>query len=346
MSMEQPPVSSGQEKGQRTPESQESQPALKRIAELRAKSQFERVMGENSPATKIRNKEGKEFSISTVESGNDPALDEVQALFERTFGEDEVDPIETMKFAVDGVTESGEEDTPYRVVPIHNEKQELVGTFAGAPLEMLDEDGNETGHSVYFVGYAVTDPSVRQAGLAREAYISALMDAVEQADKQKQKLSFSIGECTATSEHYWNSVGWKRVYVKDPNTEEHIEVPYIQPALDFNRETGDPTMSEVPEHLMIDSFSGSPSKNDIASAYMALIEYNAFLPREEFESDAAFEKKEAYIKNITDTFKAALESEGELVLLDAKTREEMREKGAKILDHDVPGADDPENERF
>lgn len=344
--MERPPISSGQEKGQKTPESQESQPALTRIAELRSKSPFNRLSNWESPTTKIRNREGVEFSISTVENGSDPVLNEVQALFERTFGEDEVDPIETMKFAVDGVTKSGEEDTPYRVVPIHNEKHELVGTFAGAPLEMLDEDGNETGHSVYFVGYAVTDPSVRQAGLAREAYISALMDAVTQADKQEQKLSFSIGECTATSEHYWNSVGWKRVYVKNPTTEEHVEVPYIQPALNFNRETGAPTMSEVPEHLMIDSFSGSPSKKDIASAYMALIEYNAFLPREEFDNDAAFEKKEAYIKSITEAFKDALQSEGELVLLDARTREEMREKGAKILDHDVPGADDPENERF
>lgn len=324
------------------------QPALTRIAELRAKSSFTRSE-EGTAAAKLRNKEGFEYSIKTVESGKDPVLDDVQQLFEDTFSAEEVDPVETLKNAVDGVTESGTLDVAYRVVPVQNENGELMATMAGGTLEMKNGD-EPSDEMVYFVGYAVTAEQAQGQGLAKEAYVSALTDAMEIAKKQGNKLSFAVGECTASSEYYWNSVGWKRVYARQPGSAEYTELPYIQPVLEFDPATGRPAegAGEVPEHLMIDGFNRTPSKEDIKRAHAAFVLWNSAYPREEFDSDEAFETKEAYIRGILEQFDAFLDQSEDLMFMDAATRGKIRENGFKINDLYVPDSEtaDPEDERF
>jgi hypothetical protein len=168
-----------------------------------------------------------------VEDGKDPVLSEVQELLEKTFGPEEVDPEEIMRSSVDGLTPWGTEDDRYRIVLVRNQEKKLVSLFAGAQLELLDEKGNPINESVYFGGYAVTLPGKRQKGLAREAYASAIIDATKQARSEGKTLKFAIGECTSSSENFWNKVGWKRIYAKDRGSKEYSELRYIQPALEF-----------------------------------------------------------------------------------------------------------------
>jgi hypothetical protein len=348
MSLENPGLPEQESTRRTVIESVREQPALAWIATLRAKSNYERS-NEGSPTSKITSQEGKEFSIKTVESGKDPVLDDIQELFEDTFSKEEVDPIETLKNAVDGVTESGALDAPYRVVPVENAEGKLVGVMAGSPLEMKKADGTST-EMVYFVGYAVTHPDARQGGIAKEAYISALMDATSIAQSQGKKLGFAIGECTASSEHYWNSVGWERIYIKSKDSAEYVEVPYVQPGLEFDPATGALTedAGEAPEHLMIDGFSRKPTKDDIKAAHEAFVRYNSAYPREEFDSDEAFDAKEAYIQGIIETFNNFIDSGEDVLFMDAVTRGTIRQSGFNIVDHYVPGAEtaDPNDETF
>ncbi|MBX4198202.1 hypothetical protein KW782_02585 [Candidatus Parcubacteria bacterium] len=314
-------------------ESNIEQPTRKRIEALQARSKFRRSPEDSSTCT-IENAEGTTFSLSTIENGQDPILGDVQALFERTFGEEEIDPEEILRSAVDGVTPWGTNDTKYRVVPVRENNGEVVGTIAGASLDIVDANEKPTNEMAYFIGYAVVDPKIRQGGLAREAYISALMDATANAEKEGKKISYAIGECTGSSEHFWNSVGWKRIYAKDENNE-YIELPYIQPALDFDEETGEiaEDAGEAPEHLMIDSFTDTPTKEAVKSVYDSFIRYCAMWPREAFKSDEAYRVHQEYVENLTSKFKEFIDTKGELLFLDAKEREEAIKSGQIIHDH-------------
>ena len=312
------------------------QPSWRRIEELRQKSKFTRS-AEYSPNTTIENSE-QLFTLQTIESGKETSLSDVQALFERTFGAEEVDPEKILRESVDGITSWGTTQARYRIIGVRNESGQMIGTIAGAPLDLLDEHGKPTGEMVYFVGYAVIDPSARKNGIAREAYISALMDATDQAAREGKKLKFAIGECTDVSEKYWNDVGWKRIYAQEPNElTSFTEVPYMQPALDFDEDTGEVAegVGEAPEHLMMDSFgSQAPTKEDLLRAYDAFMSWNAHWPRQAFGSDEAFASHQAYTSNLEGVFAAFLESHNSLLYLDAEARTHASENNIKINEHE------------
>lgn len=314
------------------------QPSWETIKKLQKESEFTR--SSETTANCVIEIEGKKYTIETIERGDDPRLHDVQKLFERTFGKEEVDPEEVLRNAVDGHTASGQPDNKYRIITVRNEKGKLVSTFTGGVLELLDEKGESTGESVYSVGYAVTDKRNREKGLAKEAYISALIDATKEAEADGKTLKMAIGECTYTSEKFWNRVGWKRVYSQKEGEKSATELKYIQPALDFDTETGKPTedAGEAPEHLMIDSFgSGIPGKQEVAMAYEALVHYNADWPEEEFDSPDAFKNHTLYMKGIKDDFTTQLNSAEVLIFMDATAREEAQKTGTTIYGHN--GAD-------
>ncbi len=322
------------------------QPSWKTIKKLQQESEFKRS-SETEANCEIEI-EGKKYTIETIENGEDIALADVQKLFEDTFGEEEVDPEEILRGAVNGITcWNTPEMTKYRIVTVRNERGELASTFAGGQLEMMDEQGNPTGEAVYFVGYAVTSKKMRQKGLAKEAYISALIDATKEAQSQGRKLKFAVGECTYTSEKFWNSVGWKRVYSED-EPKNYSELRYVQPALDFDEDTGEIAegAGEAPEHLMMDNFgAGNPRKEDIRRAYMAFMSYNVDWPSEAFNNHKAHTRQRQYVNEVEKAFVADLNSRGDLVLLSNKERQDAKKSGIKIknyteADHGEAGKED------
>jgi len=312
---------------------QVEQPCWETIKRLQRGSEFKRS-DETLPNCTIEC-EGKRYTIEVIENGEDPALADVQKLFEDTFGQEEVDPEKILRSAVNGITSWGTPEEKYRIVTVRNEKGELASTFAGAQLELLNEQGQPTGEAAYFVGYAVTNPKLRQKGLAKEAYISALIDAQKEAQNGGRKLKFAIGECTYTSEKFWNSVGWKRVYSKEEGNQ-YRELEYIQPALDFDEDTGEMAegAGEAPEHLMVDNFGeGAPNKEEIRQSYMAFMDYNLTWPEGAFNNPEAYGRQRQYVDGITSRFVDSLKSGGDLVFLSAKERVTVKKGGTKILEH-------------
>ncbi|HCC59898.1 MAG: hypothetical protein A2402_00715 [Candidatus Staskawiczbacteria bacterium RIFOXYC1_FULL_37_43] len=312
----------------------EEQSVWKTIKQMQEGSEFKRSDG-ISANCEIES-EGKKFRIEVIEDGKDPALSEVQELLEKTFSEEEVDSEEILRSSVDGVTPWDTEDTNYRIVTVRDEKGKLVSVFGGAPLDCQNEKGEPTGEQVYYVGYAASARGSRKKGLAREAYISALIDATKRAGEESKQLKFAMGECTHTSEKFWNNVGWKRIYAQTGDKKQYTELPYIQPALDFDEKTGEIAegASECPEHLMIDSFGRMPpSKEDVKGAYDSMLHFCADWPEEAFENPQAFEVNKKYMAGVRAEFHEFLDKTDKLIYLDAENRKKAKKTGVKIRNH-------------
>jgi hypothetical protein len=313
----------------------EKQPAWQTIEKLQKGGPFERSDRHSADCT--IESEGKKFRIEVIEKGEDPEIKNVHRLFLKTFGKEEIDPQKVTREAVDGYSPDWNTHFPkYRIVTVKDERGRLASVFTGAQLDVLDENGKPTGEAVFSVGYAVTAETKRQKGLAREAYISALIDAAKQAKDEGKTLKFAIGECTYTSEKFWNNVGWKRIYAQTKDKKNYAELKYMQPALDFDEETGKPTedADECPEHLMIDSFGRNPpNTEEVKRSYEALLHYNGDWPESAFESSKAHQTHIKYMTGFKTKFKRFLDDHPQLIYLDAENREKARQQGIKIKEH-------------
>ena len=322
----------------RTPERRQEEPiAQQALARLMQSSKFTRLDASTADTTIENN--GQQFQIEMVPDGKSETLSKVQKLFIDTFGAEEVDPEEILRHAVDGENPWGETgQTMYRVHVVKDSKGEVVSTVAGGRLQLFQSDGQPMDKQMFMIAYAVTDKNARQGGLAREAYISAIMQAAKDAQAEGKKLSFAAGECTSTSEEFWNSVGWKRPYAESasqPGTYE--ELRYVQPALDFDPATGAPTEDAgvVPEHMMIDSFEGTPpTKEDVLAAVRAFYTWNNTWPEKAFDNPEAFAKHREHVQEIWKEFKKQVQETGSLTYLDKKSRAEQMRSGLRIKEHD------------
>ena len=152
-------------------------PVLERLI---AKSKFKRSNPENAN-TDLEIGE-KRFKIEAIERGDSPDISQVQDLFVEIFGEEEVDPEEILRSAVEGKTPWDTDDLcRYRIHTVKDSEGNVVSTVTGGLIDLLDNENKPTGKTMFMVAYAVTDPQARQGGLAREAYISAIMDAAKSA---------------------------------------------------------------------------------------------------------------------------------------------------------------------
>lgn len=327
----------------------EEQPALKAAEALTQKSRFQRSTLE-SPNCELEIGE-KRYQVELIESGDHPDLAQVQNLFLASFKEAEVDPEEILRAAVEGKTPWDTKELPYRVYIVKDAEGKVVSMVSGGLLPMRDHGGSDTGESVFMVGYAVTAKDARQGGLAREAYTSALIGAAADAEAQDRKLAFAAGECTYTSEEFWNRVGWKRVYAADSpgETKSYFELKYVQPAVDFDEETGEPAedAGEAPEHLMIDSFNRMPpTKEQIAQTVEAFYQWCNKWPREAFASNAAYENCIRYVEGFERKFRREIEEAGQIIFLDRQSREKALEKAIHIREYEEANHGDAGEEDF
>lgn len=320
-----------------THDAQQKQPAWNAATQLEADSKCIRTNAD-SPVTEIEIS-GEKFRIESIESKDDPTLSEVQTLFEQTFGEEEVDPEEVLRSSVEGKTPWGTDDINYRIFIVKNAEGKVISTVTGGMLDLESNDIEKTKRTMFMVAYAVTDKRVRQHGLAREAYISAIKDAAIRAERQGKHLSFAAGECTYTSEKFWNKVGWKRVYMQVPGEEnKYEETRYVQPPLDFDPATGEPAedAGEAPEHLMIDGFgSDALSKRDLKDVIRAFYQWNNRWPQQAFKNKDAFTRHNTLVDEIESVFGNDLNEHGDLKLLSQEERKKSQEEGVLIKDYVV-----------
>lgn len=317
-----------------TTESRSNQLAWKDVEKLRSQSKFTRS-NNDSPSCTL-DFEGNKYQIEHVESGESPTLSEVQDLFIRTFGEEEVDPEEILRQAVTGVEFGVPSEVKYKVFAVRDPEGKVVCTVAGGNLDLRDASGTPTGETMLMIAYAVTDKDVKQSGLAREAYISALMDCAAEAEKMGKKFVMAAGECTYTSEKFWNKLGWKRPYIESGNKQTYTELKYVQPALDFVKKTGLPKKGagEVAEHLMVRPMNGkTPSKEAVMSTVNAFYKWCNRWGEEAFSSKKAHRTNQAYVDGIADTFKKELDEGGQLIFLDQVKREKAKQQGLTIHEY-------------
>lgn len=328
----------------------EKHPALRQVGRLLERSKFKRSTIE-TPDCELEI-EGNRFRVESIQNREHPDLAQVQRLLVETFGEEEVDPEEILRNAVEGKNVSGEEEgVKYKVYTIKNGEGRVVSMLTGGLLDIQDKNGANTGETLFMVAYCVTDKNARQNGLAREAYISAIVDVVKESELQGKTLSFAAGECVSTSEKFWNNVGWKRVYKAHApgDAKEYDELKYVQPPLDFNTATGESSegAGEAPEHLMIDSFERmSPSKEQIVRTVQAFYRWCNIWPHEAFESEEAYEKHLEYSTRQEQKFIDDIKNGGSLIYLDQKSREKGRGKGVIIHDYEEADHSDAKTEDF
>ena len=327
----------------------ESQPSWRTVRRLQAESKFIRK-NPDSPVGEIEIN-GEKFTVAHIESRESPELSEVQSLFERTFGKEEVDSEQVLRNAVEGKSCFGtEEGVTYQVFVVKDAEGRVASTVTGGILDLRKKDGAPTSKTMFMVAYAVTDKNCRQSGLAREAYISAIQQAAIAAEREGKRLGFAAGECTYTSERFWNRVGWSRAYMQKPDDKKkYEEVRYVQPALDFDAKTGRPAEDAgvAPEHLMIDSFDQKPpSKEEVVQTVRAFYRWNNVWPEEAFEgNDIAYQTHLNHSRSLSAEFEGDLAENGQLIFLTKENREKAREQGLLIreyvaADHGSAGEED------
>lgn len=120
-------------------------------------------------------------------------------------------------------------------------------------------------------------------------------------------------------------------------TKSYGELKYVQPAVDFDEETGEPTedAGESPEHLMIDSFNRMPpTKEQVAQTVEAFYRWCNKWPREAFASDEAHARCVQYVEGFEKKFRKELEDAGQIIFLDQPSREKALEKGISIKEYE------------
>ena len=309
------------------------QPVWKTITKLQENSRFKRTNPLDCETTIER--DGLKYNIERI---NNPVSEDVKKahdLLRKTFKPDEVEPLENLKNASEPEQSLAEGGVTSHIYTVKDAKGEIVSLLKGNNIDLKDDDSKSTGKTVFMVDYAVTDPALRQSGLAREAYISALMDISRESEAEGRTLLFASGEAVGTAEDFWNKVGWKRAYVQiGEDARNYEEVQYTQPAMEFDPDTGEIAgeAGAAPEHFMVDGFGvHTPSKGEVSQAMRGM--YSIYLlPRDEFNSDVAYQKHSEHINGIVQQSEKLLNSSGRVIFLDKIFRDRARSQGVVIGD--------------
>ncbi|MBR1172156.1 hypothetical protein [Bradyrhizobium liaoningense] len=311
-------------------ESRARQPVWEVLPELMRVGKFEREG--DGPECAIR-LDGSEYELRMLRSNDQGSVDEVQEMMEEAFGREEIDPIEVLKAGIDGKLLDGSRDVArYRFYAARDKSGKIQSIYAGGLLRMIEPALAD--EAVFMGAYGITRPESRRLGLARELYISSMMQAAADAHSQGRVFSMIVGECTASSERAWNSVGRRRVYVETASNQ-YYELPYLQPALDFNRETGLPTegAGAAPEHIMVHFLNGGPDKARISAAIQRMYRWCNTWPQGVFKSEVAYDAHVHYVAKLHEDFNSFMQTNGSLLLLSAKEREQLRAAGTEIIEY-------------
>ncbi len=314
-------------------ESISEQPVWKMIAELQKTSRYTRS-ATDTPECVIE-KEGKRYEVHLVRAGDENLIAEIQALSEGVFGREEVDSMEVLKAAIKGELPDGSRDlTRYRLYVARDESGKLQSVYAGGTMEMQNDRHEPTNESMFMGAYGVTRPESQRKGLVRELYISSMMQAAMDSHTEKRRLVMIAGECTWSSERAWNAVGRRRVYV-ETGRGEYTELPYIQPALEFDPDTGLPLeeSGEAPEHLMVQFLEGNPNKEKIIAAIDSIYRWCNVWPRSTFTSDHAYATHVRYLEDFQKRYTDFFSKNGALHLLSPEERKALKAKGIPVHEH-------------
>jgi len=301
------------------------------IEDLKKISPYQRITEPDGKET-ITSPEGEKFSIKRITNPEDPDVKEIHSFLVKTFTEDETDPLEKIKKAI--------ETTDYYIVK--NEKGELVALSCTSFLNSLKPEGDtfdpiEPKESILFTGYFLTEPAYQSKGLARELYQSAYSSAISGARKNQSVIKGIIGENVETVEKFLNKMNRKRMYFNDENGNVQ-EVKYICPPLNWDDEKATPISSSTPEHLMYRSLDNQQEITTLDLLSMVKTIYKKVYIVRTLQNENA---KEANTKLVLETYHQLEEqlkqaTDGKLFLMSAEQRDqkriELESQGKKLID--------------
>lgn len=284
----------------------------------------------------IEGNEIKNFTIEMVEGPEDPDLRSVYSLMEQTFKPEDMQTFESVQDSTIGKNYGveSERNTKFFII---KEGNEVISLFSCTTAELMDNNGQTTGEHVVLLGYAATKENMRKYGLAREAYIKALEFFLRDNKSKNGKLIGSAGECTWTSEQFWNRVGLNRIYTKGDDFS-FKELEYMHPPLDYDTISGEksPEADEGPEHLMVHMFNPADEKGPkfaerLGSIVDAFNRWSSYIPKDAFKgTPEAYAKHVESIKAYEDTFNAQLSGDKELTLMPRAARKAFLKGGIEI----------------
>lgn len=326
----------------RTPEEPQRWTALTKIERARERSNKtkpftieRREEGDRQIIIVTENGQKTEYEIFKVTDPDDQNLVKAYELFVETFKPVDLDSFENTQDMIRGVRYGVpvENKTNFYIV---KEGEKVVAVLTGSVMELETEQGERTGELMYLGGFGVTRPDKRKYGFGRETFLSAISDALIEANRQGKKLVGAVGECTWTSERFWNNVGRKRVYVKEDDGS-FTEIEYYHPPLTFDVTTGLPEegSGEGPEHLMVDFFLENGEENPhvkswLISSVNAFNRCSSYIPSNAFQgSQEAYERHVAGIKQYEQEFADQFQDK-EIVFLTRKERLALQAQGVQV----------------
>jgi GNAT superfamily N-acetyltransferase len=269
------------------------------------------------------------YTFELLKPSDTKSIKGVYKLWTDAYGVDEVEPIEVTKAGM-----RGEGGILYRIHAAKDEEGKVVAAIAGG-VDKLDGK-----RAVYMVGYMNTDPVHQLKGLARKLFQLAVEQAQIDAKAGGRRLAAISAEATSSSEAFWNSVGLNRVYVgAGVKVDEYSELPYVQPALDFDTSTGLPVegAGEAAEHLMLGFVENEADKELVSLVVDAIYRWSHLWPAEDFESMEAHQANVGYVSKFKQEFDEFLFGSGEMAILTAEDRKNLTMAGAII--HEYTAAD-------
>ncbi|MDP3975603.1 MAG: hypothetical protein Q8P95_01680 [bacterium] len=291
--------------------------------------------------------EAQRFTIETLGDPDHESVAKVHEFMGEIFGKEELDPLDIMQEQMRGQRYGCDIDTRAVYFAVKNEKGEVITTLGGGLLPLRNERGEASNQAVFMVFYVATDPKLRQYGLGREVMISAYRQAMEEAKSRGLDFVGAAGECTWRSRAFWERVGWRRAYAEDPDTGVAEEVPYVQPPLAFDLETGnvEEGAGDAPEHFMIDLFNPAKASGEevpelLNGVVRAFYHTNNSVGKAAFEREAgssekakaAFDRHREAIRPHEERFSAALKGKN-ISFLTEKEVVARRADGVTVTDY-------------
>ncbi|MBI2327523.1 hypothetical protein HYU92_04360 [Candidatus Curtissbacteria bacterium] len=280
---------------------------------------------------------GERITIERITNPGDPRIDQIQALLAAEFKEAEVDPPKVMRAAIQGKDNvTGSEVPTYIVIAVQNENDKVVGAACGAVLEKKNEDYNPIGNEAVILGaYITMEDEYRRLGAGTLAFNLRMAEAQAEAARKGLKPVAYIAEVVDNSEAFINSQGGFRLYSKE-NDGNYKEVPYLQPPLEYDKNTGRPTAraGTVPEHLMVKMFDGSTTikGETLLEMVRAMFDYNNYREEGYFNNKRAFNQHSRIISNIEEELTEAVSGKT-LHMISRADRENLASQGITFADH-------------
>lgn len=96
-------------------------------------SKFDRTYIDRNQSI-VKTKEGRTFTVDSIEDGAAPEISEVQALMERHFDPVEMDPEDVLREYVNGRTLEDGDVSKFTLVTLRDEEGKLASVVTGSPL--------------------------------------------------------------------------------------------------------------------------------------------------------------------------------------------------------------------